>query len=114
MPLHYHEHVTPAVLRGHIPGLLRMAAPAADLQAAALPERVERESLVGTERLAFGRLDRSGCLVEEAPEEFPKRALADEADAGAVRLVEDGQAGAAIRSSRGTWPRRTAGATCSW
>ena len=72
-----------------------MTTPATDLQAAALAQRVKRESLVSAEKLALGRLDRTGGGLDEAAEKLPKWALADEADAGAVGLVEHGQAGAA-------------------
>src|ERR1700730_6697700 len=88
MPLHHDEHVTSPVLGGHIPGLLRMAAAAADLQAATLAECVERETLVGPEQFAFGRLDRTWRRSDKALEEFPEGALADEADTGAAGLVE--------------------------
>src|SRR5690242_542489 len=45
--------------------------------------------------LALRRLDRAWRLVEKLAEELPERALADEADSGAIRLVEDGESGAA-------------------
>ncbi len=65
-----------------------MAAAATDQQAATLAKCVERETLVGPEQFAFGRLDRTWRRGDEALEEFPEGALADEADTGAVGFVE--------------------------
>src|ERR1700756_5422098 len=82
------ERVAADILRGHVPGQVREAVPSADSQTAALPERVEGESLVGAETLTRRGFDGSGGHREEAGQERPKRPLTDKADAGAVRLVE--------------------------
>src|SRR5262249_43981321 len=52
---------------------------------------IERQSLMGANDLALRCLDGPGTLVEKSAQEFPKRTFPDEADARAVRLVEDGQ-----------------------
>ena len=46
------------------------------------------------EPLALGRFDRPRLVAQELREELAERPLADEADAGAVGLVEHRQAGA--------------------
>src|SRR5438309_1731856 len=93
--LHDDERVALAILRRYVPGLLGVAVPSAQPQAAALSERIERESLVGPEPLPGGRFDGPGGPGEEARQKLAKRALADEADAGAVGLVEHRQPGSA-------------------
>ncbi len=50
---------------------------------------------MGSDALAFGGLDRPRLVVQKLPEELPEGALADEADARAVRLVKDGETTAA-------------------
>src|SRR6185437_14589985 len=92
VPLHDDQGVARGVLGSNVPRLLGMAGASADLQAAALAEGVEGQSLVGTEGLAVNGLDGARALGEEAGQELAEWALADEADAGAVGLVEHRQA----------------------
>src|SRR2546423_3257278 len=93
--LHDDERVAGAVFRRHIPGLLGVPVPSAQLEPAALAERIERKSLMGPEPLPGGRFDGPGGAREEARQKLAERALADEADTGAVGLVEYRQPGAA-------------------
>src|SRR5882757_9713394 len=95
VPLHYHEDVARTVLRGHIPWLLRVTAATTDLQTATLPKCVESEALVSPEGLTVWRFDGAGRLLQKLTEELPEGPFANEADAGAVRLVEHWQARAA-------------------
>src|SRR5437016_5789384 len=88
VPLYDDERVAADILRGHVPGQVRAAMLPADSEPPALAERVERESLVGAEPLPRGGLDGSGGHREEAGQERAERPLADEADPGAVGLVE--------------------------
>ena len=59
---------------------------AADADALALAERVERQADVLADHAAAVVLDRPGRVGEVAVEELAKRPLADEADAGRVLL----------------------------
>src|SRR5579872_212516 len=93
MPLHHDERVPRTVLCRHVPGLLGMTALPADMQSLALPECVESKSLMSAERMALGRLDGARMRLQKAAEKLAKGPLADEADPGAVGLVEDGQTG---------------------
>src|SRR5437763_13067841 len=101
--LHDDERVALAILRRHVPGLLGVAVPSAQAQAGALAERIERQSLVGPEPLPGGRFDGPGGPLEEARQKLAKRALADEADAGAVGLVEHRQPGTARALAHGAF-----------
>src|SRR2546429_6010237 len=91
VPLHDDERIACSILRGDIPGLFGATASASDVQTLALAERVEGEPLMRPEALAVGRLDDTRRAVEKTAEKSPERPLADEADTGAVRLVEDRQ-----------------------
>src|SRR6185437_2722264 len=85
------EYVAPRIFHGHVPRLFGMTTPTTDLQTASLAKRVEREALMRSKTLSISGLDRAWSLVEELLEELPKRTLADEADSGAIRLVEHWQ-----------------------
>src|ERR1700757_222094 len=89
VPLDDDERIAQRVLGGDIPRLLGVPGAAAETQAASLAQGVEGESVVGAELLAVRRFDRPGGARHVALDELSKRPLADEADAGAVRLVED-------------------------
>src|SRR6266404_5153796 len=111
--LHDNERIALGILRRYVPGLLGVAVPSAQPQAAALAERIERESLVGPEPLSGGRFDGPGGPGEEARQKLAKRALADEADAGAVGLVEYRQPGRA-RAPAPRPPRRAGNSSDPW
>ena len=59
----------------------------------ALAERVQCETRVFAENSPVGSLDGSGLRAKMLAQELLERALADETDAGAIRLVEYRQAG---------------------
>src|SRR5206468_7804484 len=65
---------------------------AADAQALALSQRIERQALVLADRAAARVLDRPRLLADVAVQELAERPLADEADAGGVLLLRVGQA----------------------
>ncbi len=90
--LHDDEGIAVRVLRGDVPRRIRATRPTADAESTTLPERVALESPMPAEDLALRRLDRPGASRQEALDEFPERALADEADSGRVPFVEHGQA----------------------
>jgi hypothetical protein len=90
VPLHHDKRIARAILRSEIPRLLRTPTSPANVQALSLAERIEREPLVSSQDLTLRRFDRSRPLVDKSAQELPERTLADEADAGAVRLVEYG------------------------
>src|ERR1700693_1835943 len=89
------EHVARGVLGRNEPRRLGVAAPAADRQSRALPERVEGKPAVRSERRALRSLDRARLIRQKPREKLGKRALADEANARTVGLVEDRQPRAA-------------------
>jgi hypothetical protein len=89
--LHDDERVAREVLRRHVPGRLAAPSQASDAEAAALTERIALESCMTTDNLAILGLDRAGPAGQPAPDEFAERPLADEADAGRVRLARDRQ-----------------------
>src|SRR6185312_6804585 len=91
VPLHDDEGVAVRVLARDEPGQLRMSGEAADPEPLALTEGIEREAPVGAQALALGRFDRARPVREKAAEKLAERTLADETDAGAVRLVEHRQ-----------------------
>src|SRR5215831_222780 len=93
--LHHDQRVACCILRGDIPWRLRTAAAATDVQSLALTERVEGESFVHAEMLAVSRFDRPGGLRNITGEKLAKRPLTDEADTGAVGLVEHRESGPA-------------------
>src|SRR5262249_32624549 len=93
--LHDDQRVASCILRGDIPRRLRTTAAATDVQPLALTERVEGESLVHAEMLAVGRFDRPRVFRDIACEKLAKRPLTNEADTGAVGLVEHGESGSA-------------------
>src|SRR6187551_1541075 len=93
--LHGDQLVAGEVLGGHVPGVFRPAGAPADLQSAALSQRVEREAAVPAQHLAVLRDDVARRRRDVARQEFAERAFADETDPGAVGLVEHGQAGGA-------------------
>src|SRR5262245_42375851 len=93
--LHRDELVAREILVGDVPGVLARAGAAADLETTALPERVEREAAMTADDVAGVGDDVTGRRRDVAREEFAERPFADEADAGAVRLVEDRQPGLA-------------------
>ncbi len=95
VPLQYDQRVAPLVLERDIPRFLGVAARAADCEAGALTERVERQPAVLTEHAAIQILDRPRIRRDVTAEELCERPLADEADAGAVGLVVHAEAGAA-------------------
>src|SRR5208282_2171711 len=75
-----------------IPGRGGSARSAAHLEARALAERIQGESAVLADHLAAGTFNRTSRGGEMAAQEVLEWPLADEADAGAVRLVEYAQA----------------------
>ena len=83
------ECVAARVLVGDVPGRLGRAGLAADTETRSLAERVKRKAAMLAQKPAFRRLDGTGAVLEVPAQEFLKRALADEADSGAVRLVGD-------------------------
>src|SRR2546429_10012182 len=87
-PMYVDGRFAADMLRGHVPGQVRAAMLSADSEPPALAERGERESRGGAEPLPRGGLDGSGGHREEAGQERAERPLADEADAGAIGLVE--------------------------
>jgi len=91
MPLDGGKFIAFEILGGDIPGVVAGAGAAADLQAPALPQCVEGEAAVPAHDHAVlvDDVTRRGGNVTR--EEFPERSLADEADAGAIRLVEHRQ-----------------------
>src|ERR1700722_2079587 len=82
------ERVARHDLVRYVPRGGRGAGAAADPQSRALSQRVQRQSAMLADDDALGGLDRSGFGAQIAAQEFLERPLADEADAGAVRLVE--------------------------
>src|ERR1044071_2990840 len=89
--LHDDQHIALQILVRDIPGLAAGLVGAADAESLALSERVIHEAAVATDDAALGRLDAAGLRRQILFEELLERALADEADAGAVLLVEHGQ-----------------------
>jgi hypothetical protein len=93
--LHDDECVARDVLRRHEPGCRTALAHSADAEPAALPERVALEPRVPADDRAVRRLDRAGTARNPATDEVAEWPLADEADAGRIALVRDGQAAVA-------------------
>ena len=89
--LHDVQRVAGDVLARHEPrlaGAVRVLVrlQAADADALALAQRVERQAHVLAHGLAVVQLDRARLVRQVAAEEFAERALADEADAGRILL----------------------------
>src|ERR1700731_4935426 len=85
--LHDDERIAPGLLAGHVPGRGGGSGAAAYLKAGPLAQGVQGE----TAMLAYDQpgvgFDGAGFHLKITAQEFLKRPLADEADAGAVRLV---------------------------
>src|SRR5262249_50343111 len=94
MALHNDEHVARGVLCADIPRRFRATSLTSDLQTLALPERVERKAAVRAQAHAVDGLDRPGTIAQELSEEVAEGTLANEADPGAVGLIENRQTGA--------------------
>ena len=91
MALHHVQRVAGHVLARHIPGVAIARAAAAQADALALPQRVERQADVLADFLAVRRLHRSRLGRQVAVEEIAERPLADKADAGGILLLGIGQ-----------------------
>jgi hypothetical protein len=89
--LHDHEHVALQVLVCDVPRRFGRITTPADAQALALAERVIHEPAVLPEPAAGAVLDIAGLRGQELRQELREGPFADEADAGAVFLVEDRQ-----------------------
>src|SRR5216684_4579155 len=85
--LHDDERIALRVLVGHVPGRGGGSGASADAETGALTQGVEGETAMFAYHQAGVGFDRAGFDVKMAAQEFLKRPLADEADAGAVRLV---------------------------
>src|SRR5690606_15130478 len=81
------------VLADHVPGRLRPAAHAAQLQPAALAQGEVRNPGVGAEHALLRVADLARARREVVRQEFAEIAFADEADAGRVLFLRGGQAG---------------------
>ena len=86
--LHHDERIALGVFGGDVPRRGRGARAAAHPKPRALAERVERESAMLAETSPSASSIGPGSVVQVAAQEFLEGPLADEADAGAVRLVE--------------------------
>src|SRR5688572_15644319 len=91
MSLHDRQLITFQILRGNVPGIFARARAAADFQSAALTECVEGQSPVPSQDFTLFVDDVSRGRRYVTRQEFAERPFADEADSGAVRLVEDRQ-----------------------
>ena len=76
-----------------VPGSRGSARSPANLEAGTLAQRVEGETRMFAEDSAIGCLDRSGLGAKMLAQKLLERALADETNTGAIRLVEHWQAG---------------------
>ena len=92
--LYHDQRIARLILEGHIPGLLRTAASAADGKPRALAERMQMQPAVLPEDLTLERFDRSGARLDEPAQKLGKGLLADEADAGTVGFVVHREPGA--------------------
>ncbi len=90
--LHHDEAILCRVLGSHIPGRAAAPAAAADAQSASLPDGMEPDAVMGAEFASAGGDDIPTLQRQVTPQEGPEVLLADEADAGAVRLVTGYQA----------------------
>jgi hypothetical protein len=90
--LDYDQDVAREVLGGDEPRRLSRALAPADAEPAALSERVSREATMLADDLALRRLDGAGPRRQPAAHEIAERPLADEADAGRIRLSRHRQA----------------------
>jgi hypothetical protein len=86
--LHDDQHVARRLFPGDVPGRFAGAGNASDTETLALSERVVHQPMVTPDDLARGRLDIAGQRRNISRQKFPEGALADEADAGTVLLVE--------------------------
>ena len=87
------ERIAPRVLVGHVPGRGGGAGAAAEPESGSLPQGVQREAAMLADDLTRVVLDRARLGAQVAAQKFLERPLADEADAGAVRLVVHRQSG---------------------
>src|SRR5690606_1836495 len=87
----HQQRVVGDALADDIPGITAAAALAADADAAALAQGVERQADLSAELRPLDIEDRARRMRQELPEEFTERTLTDEADAGAVALGRDRQ-----------------------
>lgn len=85
--LHDVERVRRDVLRGDEPRFAAAVLAAAEADALALAERIEREADVLADELAVRRLHRARFRRQIAVQEVAERPLADEADAGRILLL---------------------------
>jgi len=86
--LHDHESVARKILARHEPRGRGAVLQTADAKAAALSERVAGKAQVPADDLTVRRFDRTRNCGQPGLQEIPEWALADEADAGGVALVE--------------------------
>src|SRR5690606_17132117 len=93
VPLVHVQDVRRHVLADHVPGRLRPAAYAAQLQPAALAQGEVRNPGVGAEHALLRVADLARARREVVRQEFAEIAFADEADAGRVLFLRGGQAG---------------------
>ncbi|MNT44181.1 hypothetical protein D3C72_1806980 [compost metagenome] len=99
VPLHHTQDVLVQILACHEPWRMVARAAcrtlfldAADAQARALAQRIERQPHVLAQLAVAVVQDQAGLLADVAVEEVAKRALADEADTGGIFLLGIGQA----------------------
>src|ERR1700761_7370951 len=89
--LNHDERVALHDLVRDVPGRGSSAGATTDVQPGALPQGVQREAIVLADRCAVRRLDGPLLGAQVGAQEFLKWSFADEADARAVRFVEDRQ-----------------------
>src|SRR5688500_14253408 len=95
MTLHHDKRVARVVLHGYVPRLFGTAASSTDQKSFALTQCVKGEPTVCAQTLAFRGFYRAGLIAHQAREKITKWSFTNETEAGAVRLVEDGEAGLA-------------------
>src|SRR5204863_9246871 len=84
MPLHDDERVFGEILLRHVPRLGFAAPGAADADALALADRIERQTDVLADLAAFRRTDRTRLARHIALQKIAKRPLADKAAPGRI------------------------------
>src|ERR1700733_1002949 len=89
--LDHDECIASHDLVGDVPRCSGRAGPSAHFETRSLTQRVQRESAVLADNPAVGSFDGSRFGAQVSTQEFLEWAFADEADAGAVRLVEHRQ-----------------------
>ena len=86
--LHHDERIASHDLVSDIPRRRGSARAPADFKTGTLAEGVQRETGMFAENSPIGGLDGSGLGAQMLAQELLERALANETDAGAIRLVE--------------------------